>query len=105
MINHQKNLSFQITYQKKKEVTCKNTNLLSSKVCKKNIFKNNRIFDFSSNGWINYKTIDRENLNGGFKMDGPVLIRENQTTTVIPKHWKINIHHLGHLILKKMNKK
>lgn len=91
--------------QKKKESTFKNTNLLSSKVYKKNIFKNNRIFDFSSNGWVNYKTIDRENLNGGFKMDGPALIRENQTTTVIPKHWKLSTHRLGHLVIKKMNKK
>ena len=91
--------------QKKKESTFKNTNLLSSKVYKKNIIKNNRIFDFSSNGWVNYKTIDRENLNGEFKMDGPALIRENQTTTVIPKHWKLSTHRLGHLVIKKMNKK
>ena len=91
--------------QKKKEVTVKNTNLLSSKVYKKNIFNNNRIFDFSSNGWVNYKTIDRENLNGGFKMNGTALIRENQTTTVIPKHWKLSTHRLGHLVIKKMNKK
>ena len=91
--------------QKKKESTFKNTNLLSSKVYKKNIIKNNRIFDFSSNGWVNYKTIDRENLNGGFKMDGTALIRENQTTTVIPKHWKLSTHRLGHLVIKKMNKK
>ena len=91
--------------QKKKESTFKNTNLLSSKIYKKNIIKNNRIFDFSSNGWVNYKTIDRENLNGGFKMDGTALIRENQTTTVIPKHWKLSTHRLGHLVIKKMNKK
>ena len=90
--------------QKKKESTFKNTNLLSSKIYKKNIIKNNRIFDFSSNGWVNYKTIDRENLNGGFKMDGTALIRENQTTTVIPKHWKLSTHRLGHLVIKKMNK-
>ena len=38
-------------------------------------------------------------------MDGPALIRENQTTTVIPKHWKLSTHRLGHLVIKKMNKK
>ena len=91
--------------QKKKKPTFKNTNLFSSKVYKKNIIKNNRIFDFSSNGWVNYKNIDRENLNSGSKMDGPALIRENQTTTVIPKYWKLSTHRLGHLVIKKMNKK
>ena len=38
-------------------------------------------------------------------MDGTALIRENQTTTVIPKHWKLSTHRLGHLVIKKMNKK
>ena len=90
--------------QKKKEEAFKNTNLINSKLYKKIIIKNNRIFDFSSNGWVNYKTIDRENLNFGFKIDGPALIRENQTTTIIPKHWKLSIHRLGHLIIKKMKK-
>ena len=65
--------------------------------------KNNSVFDFSLNGWVNYKTLDRENLNCGFKMSGPVLIRENQTTSVIPKGWKFSIHKFGHLIIKKMN--
>lgn len=90
--------------QKKKEEVFKNTNLINSKLYKKIIIKHNRIFDFSSNGWVNYKTIDRENLNFGFKIDGPALIRENQTTTIIPKHWKLSIHRLGHLIIKKMKK-
>ena len=91
--------------EKKKEEVFKNTNLVNSTVYKKNVTKYNRVFDFSAKGWVNYKTVDRKNLNCGFKMDGPVLIRENQTTTVIPKHWEINIHHLGHLIIKKMHKK
>ena len=90
--------------QKKKEEAFKNTNLINSKLYKKIVIKNNRIFDFSSNGWVNYKTIDRENLNFGFKIDGPALIRENQTSTIIPKHWKLTIHRLGHLIIKKMKK-
>ena len=90
--------------QKKKEEVFKNTNLINSKLYKKIIIKHNRIFDFSSNGWVNYKTIDRENLNFGFKIDGPALIRENQTSTIIPKHWKLSIHRLGHLIIKKMKK-
>ena len=91
--------------EKKKEEVFKNTNLVNSTVYKKNVTKYNRVFDYSAKGWVNYKTVDRKNLNCGFKMDGPVLIRENQTTTVIPKHWEINIHYLGHLIIKKMHKK
>ena len=91
--------------EKKKEEVFKNTNLVNSTVYKKNVTKYNRVFDYSAKGWVNYKTVDRKNLNCGFKMDGPVLIRENQTTTVIPKHWKLSIHRLGHLIIKKMNKK
>lgn len=90
--------------QRKKEEPFNKTNLTNSKVYKKNIIKYNRVFDFSCNGWVNYKTIDRENLNFGFKIYGPALIRENQTTTIIPKHWKLSIHRLGHLIIKKIKK-
>lgn len=89
--------------EKNKKEGFKINNSISSKIYKKNIVRNKNVFDFSLNGWVNYKILDRENLNCGFKMSGPVLIEENQTTSVIPKGWKFSIHQFGHLIIKKMN--
>ncbi|MFL2801702.1 MAG: hydantoinase/oxoprolinase family protein [Paracoccaceae bacterium] len=89
--------------EKDKKEGFKINNLINSKIYKKNMVKNKNVFDFSLNGWVNYKILDRENLNCGFKMKGPVLIEEKQTTSIIPKGWKFSIHQFGHLIIKKMN--
>ncbi len=61
------------------------------------------IFDYESQGWKQFTSIDRKSLMVGYEGIGPKIIREKQTTTIVPLGWKVTIHKAGHLILEKEN--
>ncbi len=71
----------------------------------KNIKKSEKlfqsVFDFKSNKFIKYKVFEREGLPNRFIENGPCLIKETQTTTIVPPGWQVTKHKEKHLILTK----
>lgn len=42
---------------------------------------------------------DRDGLKDGFEAPGPLIVEENESTTLVPPQWSAKVAHLGHLIL------
>ena len=61
------------------------------------------VYDNQSESFLSYAVFNRERLPENFVYQGPCVICEQQTTTVIPKNWNVfkNSHH--HLILTRVN--
>lgn len=61
---------------------------------------NRDIYDLKSTNYIDYKVIERTELNGAL-IDGPAVITEEQTTTLVRPDWSIQQSKVGHLVLER----
>lgn len=61
---------------------------------------NRDIYDLKSTNYIDYKVIERTALNGA-SIDGPTVITEDQTTTLVRPDWSMQQSKTGHLVLER----
>jgi len=52
--------------------------------------------------WVETPVYRRENLPRGFKADGPVVIEERHSVTVVPPRWRIEVGKMGVLELRRI---
>ena len=57
------------------------------------------LFDQAGGGQVTAQTVSRAALSSGTHIDGPALIEEDQTTTVVPQGWRATTTAAGHLRL------
>jgi N-methylhydantoinase A len=57
------------------------------------------VFDPHSGQWQAHAIYEREALSPGAWLAGPALVREAQTTTLVPAGWRASLDGLGHLHL------
>jgi 5-oxoprolinase (ATP-hydrolysing) len=53
------------------------------------------------NGWLDVPVFKRGELGSGSEIDGPAIVAENNSTTVIDPGWSGRINDAGHLILER----
>jgi N-methylhydantoinase A len=58
-----------------------------------------QVFDAQTGQWLIHPVYDRTALAVGAWLDGPALVVEEQTTTVVPPGWRASLDGLGHLHL------
>ncbi|MCR9236718.1 MAG: hydantoinase/oxoprolinase family protein [Alphaproteobacteria bacterium] len=58
------------------------------------------IYDLKTKDHLNYTVMDRSALNGSF-IDGPTVISEPQTTTLVRPGWNVHSSEIGHLVLER----
>lgn len=58
------------------------------------------IYDLKTKDHLNYTVMDRSALNGSF-IDGPTVISEPQTTTLVRPGWNVHRSEIGHLVLER----
>lgn len=58
------------------------------------------IFDLNSQCRIPYKAVERAALNGAV-VEGPAVISEAQTTTLVRRDWALHRTEIGHLVLER----
>jgi N-methylhydantoinase A len=52
--------------------------------------------------WVEAPVYRRENLPRGFKADGPVVIEERHSVTVVPPKWRVEVGKMGVLELRRI---
>jgi N-methylhydantoinase A len=52
--------------------------------------------------WVETPVYRRENLPRGFKADGPVVIEERHSVTVVPPKWRVEVGKMGVLELRRI---
>jgi N-methylhydantoinase A len=52
--------------------------------------------------WVEAPVYRRENLPRGFKADGPVVIEERHSVTVVPPRWRVEVGKMGVLVLRRI---
>jgi len=52
--------------------------------------------------WVETPVYRRENLPRGFKADGPVVIEEKHSVTVVPPRWRVEVGKMGVLELRRI---
>jgi N-methylhydantoinase A len=52
--------------------------------------------------WVEAPVYRRENLPRGFKADGPVVIEERHSVTVVPPRWRVEVGKMGVLELRRI---
>ena len=52
--------------------------------------------------WVETPVYRRENLPRGFKADGPVVIEERHSVTVVPPRWRVEVGKMGVLELRRI---
>jgi N-methylhydantoinase A len=57
------------------------------------------VFDAHTGQWLMHPVYARTALAVGAWLDGPALVAEEQTTTVVPQGWRASLDGLGHLHL------
>jgi N-methylhydantoinase A len=58
-----------------------------------------QVFDAHTGQWLMHPVYARTALAVGAWLDGPALVAEEQTTTVVPQGWRASLDGLGHLHL------
>jgi N-methylhydantoinase A len=58
-----------------------------------------RIFDAAAGDWIDVPVYDRDRLAPGAALDGPALVAEPQTTTLVPRGFAAQVNALGYIEL------
>lgn len=58
------------------------------------------IYDLKAKDHLNYAVMDRSALNGRF-VEGPTVISEPQTTTLVRPGWNVHRSEIGHLVLER----
>lgn len=58
------------------------------------------IYDLKTKDHLNYAVMDRSALNGSF-IDGPTVISEPQTTTLVRPGWNVHRSEIGNLVLER----
>ncbi len=69
----------------------------------KPILEHIEIYDPNIRSFLLYRVFERHKLPEEFKQQGPCVIREPQTTTIIPKNWKVFKSRYHHLVLTRIN--
>ena len=59
------------------------------------------LFDPSSSQFLNAKVYKRDDLSAQSTIDGPAVVTESQTTTIIPDGYGVNKNEFGHLVITK----
>lgn len=63
--------------------------------------KTQESWDISSNGYLKYRLLDRSVVSTAEEIEGPALICEEQTTTVVPLNWTATCDAWGNLLLQR----
>jgi len=58
------------------------------------------VFDPLSGRWVDHLVYAREQQSGGSYFEGPALVVEDQTTTLVPAGWQAQVDSRGHLHLR-----
>jgi N-methylhydantoinase A len=58
-----------------------------------------RLYDFEAGALQDAPIYWRETLPVGFQIDGPAVVAEEETSTVVSSGFEVSVHPLGHLIL------
>ena len=59
-----------------------------------------RVFDMDAEDYVRSTEFDRDTLVPLEWHAGPALIAEPQTTTVVPRGWRVRLEPNGHLLLE-----
>ena len=51
-------------------------------------------------GWVDVPIFERSEMGAGSEIDGPAIVAENNSTTVIDRGWSGRVNNMGHLILE-----
>ena len=54
---------------------------------------------WSNEKWGEISVFERESLRPGFECQGPAIIQENESTTLIRSGWQLKVDLLGHLVI------
>jgi N-methylhydantoinase A len=60
-----------------------------------------RLYDFEAGARQDAPIYWRSNLPEGFRIEGPAIVAEEETSTVVSAGYEVSVHPLGHLILTK----
>ncbi len=60
-----------------------------------------KLFDPGQKKWVETPVYERDQLNPGTAMPGPVIIIEGQTTTIVPSGFDVQINGLSYLVLNR----
>jgi N-methylhydantoinase A len=60
-----------------------------------------RVFDTTASAWIDVELFERAQLVPGARVDGPALIVEDATTTVVPGSFVANVDAAGAIVLRR----
>ncbi len=59
-----------------------------------------QLFDATSKTWLDVPVYARETLPAGVEIAGPLIVVEDQTTTIVPPHMSLQVNALGYLDLR-----
>jgi N-methylhydantoinase A len=61
-----------------------------------------RVYDPAAAGVIDFAAFWRPDLEPGDQVDGPAVIAEEQTTTIVPARFTATVIGFGHLVLERV---
>ena len=64
-------------------------------------YETTRVFDSEAEAWVEASLHERSALKPGTQLRGPAIIYEDQTTTVVPTHFNVEVNSLGYLVLSR----
>lgn len=53
----------------------------------------------TTSGAVDARVIARDGLSAGARLDGPVILTQEDSTTWVPQHWAVAVDQLGNLVL------
>jgi N-methylhydantoinase A len=57
---------------------------------------------FAGHGWLDTKIYVRDALRHNNVIDGPAVVEEAQSTTLVPPEHRVIVHRLGHLVISRL---
>jgi N-methylhydantoinase A len=59
------------------------------------------VFFSEADGWVDCPVYDRSTLPVGYQLQGPAIVEEHTSTTVVPPHWLCSIDEYTNIILER----
>ena len=61
-----------------------------------------KVFFSEAEGWVNCPVYERATLPTGYRIEGPAIVEEHTSTTVVPPSWRCSIDEFTNLILERV---
>jgi len=64
-----------------------------------------RVEMFVEGGWTSVDLYSRADLGAGDRVEGPVIVAEENATTIVEPGWRASVNELGHLVLARVEER